>query len=90
MIIPDSAIYGIIGTLGGMLLVLVGYLHKDMKSSITKLADLLLPLQRTVDRHDIKLEEHGKLHDSHASEIAELKKNTNNLHTRIVKIENNN
>ena len=87
MIIEDSAVYGIIGTLGGAILAIFLYLHKDMKSSIMKLADLLMPLQRTVDKHEIKIEEHGRLHAQHSTAIEELKKNTNKLHSRIEKIE---
>ena len=87
MTIPDNAMWGVIGSLLSLLLLMVGLLHKDMKRSIEKMADLLTPLIRQVDKHDLKLDEHSRQHSEHREAITELKKSLQLHDTRITKIE---
>lgn len=87
MTIPDNAMWGVMGSLLSLVLLLVGLLHKDMKRSIEKMADLLTPLLRQVDRHELKLDDHDKKHAAHEQAIEGLKKNMQQQDIRITKIE---
>lgn len=87
MTIPDNIAVGVITSFLGLVGALIAFLHKDMKRAIEKMADLLTPLMRTVDKHDIILTEHDRKHQAHEQAIEGLKKNLQQQDIRITKIE---
>lgn len=86
MNIKGEYIWAIIVGLVGIIGVLVSILHKDLKSEISKLSTLLVPLFRLVDKLEIMVIGHAKMHQETKEEIEELKKNIQLQNIDITKI----
>lgn len=94
MNIKSEFIWAIILGLTSIIGILVGMLHKDLKSSIDKISDSIETFWKEISKIVVKIEEHDKKHDNHdkkheelKASIEDLKKNVQHQDIRITKIE---